>query len=86
VTLVETQHRLALEQLRRAGVRPVSLAALRAAGLDAPAAVISELQLNGYAIERVYEHGRLLGLRLIEPQDADTGGRGRRHWWSWRHR
>jgi len=45
VTLVETQHRLALEQLRRGGERPVSLAALRAAGLDAPAAVISELEL-----------------------------------------
>jgi hypothetical protein len=59
VTLVETQHRLALEQLRDAGQQPLSLAALRAAGLDAPAAVISELELNGHAIERVYEHGRL---------------------------
>ena len=86
VTLVETQHRLALEQLRRAGERPVSLAELRAAGLDFPAAVISELELNGYAIVRVYEHGRLLGLRLIEPENADTGARGGRHWWSRRHR
>ena len=87
VTLVETQHRLALEQLRRAGEQPVALAALRAAGLDAPAAVISELELNGHAIERVYEHGRLVGLRLIEPEDADTYARGsRRHWWSRRHR
>jgi hypothetical protein len=86
VTLVETQHRLALEQLRGAGEQPVSLAALRAAGLDSPAAVISELELNGHAIERVYEHGRLVGLRLIEPQDADTDARGRRHWWSRRHR
>ena len=58
----------------------MSLAALRAAGLDAPAAVISELELNGHAIERVYEHGRLVGLRLIKPEDADTGARGRRHW------
>jgi hypothetical protein len=86
VTLVETQHRLALEQLRNAGQQPLSLAALRAAGLDAPAAVISELELNGHAIERVYERGRLLGLRLIEPKDADTGAKGRRHWWSRRHR
>ena len=54
----------------------MSLAALRAAGLDAPAAVISELELNGHAIERVYEHGRLVGLRLIEPKDVDTGARG----------
>jgi hypothetical protein len=73
VTLVETQHRLALEQLRRAGEQPVSLAALRAAGLDFPAAVISELELNGHVVERVYEHGRLVGLRLIEPEEADTG-------------
>ena len=86
VTLVEDQHRLALEQLRRAGEQPVSLAALRAAGLDAPAAVISELELNGHAIERVYERGRLVGLRLIEPEDADIAASRRRHWWSWRHR
>ena len=86
MTLVETQHRLAPEQLRNAGEQPVSLAALRAAGLDAPAAVISELELNGHAIERVYEHGRLVGLRLIEPEDADTGARGRRPWWARRHR
>jgi hypothetical protein len=86
VTLVETQHRLSLEQLRRAGERPVSLAALRAAGLDAPAVVISELELNGHAIERMYEHGRLVGLRhLIEPEDADTDAKRRRHWWSRRH-
>jgi hypothetical protein len=77
---------LALERLRSAGEQPVSLAALRAAGLDAPAAVISELELNGYAIERVYEHGRLLGPRLVEPDDADSGARGRRQWWSRRHR
>ena len=86
VTLVETQHRLALERLRRGGEQPVSLAALRAAGLDSPAAVISELELNGHAIERVYEHGRLVGLRLIEPEDADTDAGGRRHWWSRRDR
>jgi hypothetical protein len=86
VTLVETQHRLALEQLRRAGEQPVSFAALRAAGLDSPAAVISELELNGYAIERMYEDGRLVGLRLIEPEEADMGVRRRRHWWSRQHR
>ena len=78
MTLVETQHRLALEQLRRAGEQPVSLAALRAAGLDAPAAVISELELSGHVIERVYEHGRLVGLRLIEPEDASPDSRSRR--------
>ena len=82
MTLVETQHRLALEQLRRAGEHPVSFAGLRAAGFDSPAAVISELELSGYAIERMYEDGRLVGLRLIEPADAGTGARRRRHWWS----
>jgi Helix-turn-helix domain len=86
VTLVETQHRLALEQLRRAGEQPVSLTALCAAGIDSPATVISELELNGHAIQRVYEDGRLVGLRLIEPQDADTGPRRRRGGWSRRHR
>ena len=80
MTLVETEHRLALERLRSAGRQPVSLAALRAAGIDFPAAVISELELNGYAIERVYEHGRPVGVRLLEPADSETGTR-RRHWW-----
>ena len=86
VTLVENQHRLALEQLRLAREQPVSLAALRAAGLDFRAAVISELELNGHVIERVYEHGRLVGLRLIDPKDADRPVGGRRHWWSRRRR
>jgi hypothetical protein len=80
MTLVESQQRLALERLRGAGKEPVSLAALRAAGLDFPAAVISELELKGYAIERVHEHGRLVGVRLVERPDPDTVGR--RRWWS----
>jgi hypothetical protein len=79
--LVESQHRLALERLCSAGEEPVSLAALRAAGLDFPAAVISELELNGYAIERVHEAGRLVGVRLVEREDPDGAVR-RRHWWS----
>jgi biotin operon repressor len=81
MTLVESQHRLALERLRSAGQEPVSLAALRAAGLDFPAAVISELELNGYAIERVHEDGRLVGVRLVEREDPGAAVR-RRHWWS----
>ena len=86
MTLVETQHRRRLSCCVIAGEQPVSLAALRAAGLNSPAAVISELELTGHPIERVYEHGRLVGLRLIEPQDVDADTRGRRHWWSRRHR
>ena len=60
----------------------MSLAELRAAGLDFPAAVISELELNGHVIERVREHGRLVGVRLVEPEGRTPGVRRRRHWWS----
>ena len=81
MTLVESQHRLALERLRSAGEEPVSLAALRAAGLDFPAAVISELELKGYPIERVHEDGRVVGVRLVEREDPGRSVR-RRHWWS----
>ena len=81
MTLVESQHRLALERLRSAGGEPVSLAALRAAGLDFPGAVISELELNGYAIERVHRNGRLVGVCLVEREDPGRAVR-RRHWWS----
>ena len=79
--LVESQHRLALERLWSAGREPVSIAELRAAGLDFPAVVISELELNGYAIERVHEHGRLVGVRLVERERPGRAVR-RRHWWS----
>lgn len=81
MTLVESQQRLALERLRSADGAPLSLAELRAAGLDFPAAVISELELNGYAIERVHEGGRLVGVRLVEREDPGSAVT-RRHWWS----
>jgi hypothetical protein len=51
---------------------------------DFPAAVVSELELNGYAVERVYEHGRLIGVRLLQPEPPDTPaahpGHRRRRW------
>jgi hypothetical protein len=53
---------------------------LRAAGLDFPAAVISELELNGYAIERVHEHGRRVGLRLLAREDEEKSEKRRRSW------
>jgi hypothetical protein len=81
MTLVESQQRLALERLRSGGEEPVSLGDLRAAGVDFPAAVISELELTGYAIERVRENGRLVGVRLGERDDPGSAVR-RRHWWS----
>jgi hypothetical protein len=52
---------------------------LRAAGLDFPAAVVSELELRGYAIERVREDGRLVGVRLVEADDPRPVKR--RRWW-----
>lgn len=81
MTLVESQQRLAVEWLRSAGGEPVSLGALRAAGIDFPAAVISELELKGYAIERVQDEGRFIGVRLVEREDSG-GSLRRRHWWS----
>jgi hypothetical protein len=55
-----------LECLRRAREQPVTLGILRAVGVDFPAVVLSELELNGYVIERVHDHGRLVGVRLLE--------------------
>jgi hypothetical protein len=54
---------------------------LRAAGIAFPAAVASELELHGYAIDRVHDRGRLIGVRLLDsaPLDAPPGRRaGRR--------
>jgi hypothetical protein len=83
---IETQQLRMLEQLRRAGTQPMTLDQLRAGGIDFPAVVIGELELNGYAIERVYEHGRLIGVRLLETKASDTPSRGRRARWRRRSR
>ena len=55
-----------LKVLREAGDRPVSLPELRERGIANPAAVIYELELLGYEIDRVHRHGRLVGVRLPE--------------------
>jgi hypothetical protein len=65
------QQRL-LERLRNAGDQPIAFGELHAGGIDFPAAVVSELELHGYAIERVYDHGRLVGVRLLHPDPPDT--------------
>jgi hypothetical protein len=82
--LADTQQRQVLERLRRAGHHPVALTELRASGIDFPATVVSELELNGFAIERVHDHGRLVGVRLSEPEagEAPSGRRRRRPWTS----
>jgi hypothetical protein len=78
--LADAQQQRLLERLRQAGDQAVAFAELRAGGIDFPAAVVSELELNGYVIERVYDHGRLIGVRLRQPEPRDTSAaaRGRR--------
>ena len=81
MALAETQQLRMLERLRRAGQQPLTLGELRSGGIDFPAVVLSELELNGYAIERVYEHNRLIGVRLLETETRDTPPSGRRPRW-----
>ena len=48
MTLADAQQQLLLERLRQAGDQPVAFAELHAGGIDFPAAVVAELELNGY--------------------------------------
>src|SRR2546423_668804 len=68
MAVADTQEPRLLEGLRLAGGQAVAFAELHAGGIDFPAAVVSELELNGYAIERVYDHGRMIGVRLFGPE------------------
>jgi hypothetical protein len=70
--LAETPQLRMLEQLQRAGTQPVTLSELRSGGIDFPPVVLSELELNRYAIERVYDHDRLIGVCLLETEAPDT--------------
>ena len=74
----DTQQERLLERLRQAGEQPVAFAELRAGGIDFPAAVVSELALNGYAIERVYDEGRMVGVRLLTPEPPQAPAPHRR--------
>jgi hypothetical protein len=85
MTLADTQQQRLLERLRQAGDQPVAFAELHAGGIDFPATVVSELQLNGYAIERVYDHRRLVGVRLLHPEPRETPA-APRHRRPWPHR
>lgn len=78
---IETQQLRMLEHLRQAGTQPMTLDQLRAGGIDFPAVVIGELELNGYVIERVHEQGKLLGVRLLETETPDPPTTRRRHRW-----
>jgi hypothetical protein len=86
VTLADAQQHRLLELLRDAGKEPVAFAELHADGIGFPAAVVSELELNGYLIERVYEHGRLVGVRLLDSEPRDTPAAHRRRRRPWPHR
>jgi hypothetical protein len=86
MTLADTQQQRVLERLRQASDQPVSFAELRAVGIDFPATVVSELQLNGCAIDRVYERGRLVGARLVNPEPPYTPAAHRRRLRLWRQR
>ena len=70
--LADTQQQRLLKRPRQAGKQPVAFAELHACGIDFPAAVVSELELHGYAIDRVYNHGRLIGVRLLHPEPPNT--------------
>ena len=78
------QHRL-LELLRKAGNQPIGFAELHAGGISFPAAVVSELELNGYLIERVYDHGRLVGVRLLDAESRAAPAARRRPRRGWPH-
>jgi hypothetical protein len=86
MTLDDAQQQRLLERLRRAGDQPVAFAELHASGIDFPATVVSELQLNGYAIDRVYDRGRLVGVRLLKPEPPYTPATHRRRLRPWRQR
>ena len=79
MTLADAQQQRLVEHLREAGDEAVAFAELHAAGIAFPAAVVSELELSGYVIERVYDHGRLVGVRLLQPEPPDRPTGPRRH-------
>jgi len=68
---LERQQAIVLGALRAAGGAPVSYAALRDAGVEFPASVVSELELAGVDVERCHERvlraQRIVGVRLVAP-------------------
>lgn len=81
MTLADAQQHRLLELLREAGEEPVAFADLHAGGISFPAAVVAELELNGYLIERVSDHGRLVGVRLLDSEPRDIPAARRRRGW-----
>ena len=85
MALADAQQQRQLELLREAAEES-PFAELHAGGVSFPAAVISELELNGYPIERAYDHGRLVGVRLLDSEPRDAPATDRRPRRPWRHR
>ncbi len=79
----DTQQQRLLDELRQADDQPVAFSELHAAGVSFPAAIISELELEGYVVDRVYRHGRLLGVRLLDQGRLDRSVLPAR-WRPWR--
>ena len=77
-TLADAQQQRLLKRLRQAGDQPVAFAEAAPAGLTSRPPYVSELEPNGYFIERVYDHRRLTGVRLLHPEPPDTPAAARR--------
>ena len=80
---LDGQQQRLLDRLRQAGDQPVAFVDLHAAGITYSAAVISELELNGYVIERVHHQGQLVGVRLRHSKLPATSARRRRRRRPW---
>jgi hypothetical protein len=78
MTPADAQQQRLLERLREAGDQPVAFAELHANGIAFPAAVVSELEMSGYVIERFYDNGTMVGVRLLQPEPHDTPAARRR--------
>ncbi len=66
MSLPDEQQALVLNALRSAAGTPVSFSELRAAGVEFPASIVSELELSGIAIQRCrVAGGREPGVRLV---------------------
>jgi hypothetical protein len=78
MTPADAQQQRLLERLRETGDQPVAFAELHANGIAFPAAVVSELEMSGYVIERFYDNGTMVGVRLLQPEPHDTPAARRR--------
>jgi hypothetical protein len=65
MALAETQQLRMLERLRSAGEQPVTLDQLRAGGIDFPAVVIGELELNGLQRRQPRVRDRQRALQVV---------------------